>query len=234
LSVSHLSGLHDSAYRDAEPTRRSKLRILPVVYQAKRESRLPPAASLHHDEHYCGREPFYLVWPSECRKQISLRSWLASINLSGGSDDYRSWALMVHPAPGTRVSFSPCAPCRMTISDTLPDFRSKSVQLPSRVRPSRNTAMQGGFGRTEIHPALRTGPGRSVWRLHCRSGMLGPFSCKYLELMPIGKTRTYSQPFAYLLLSFIETDLLAESSSSEKFPFSKPRKTQERSVQFRD
>ena len=100
LSVSHSSGLHDSAYRDAEPTRRSKPRILLVVHQAKRESRLPPAASLHRDEHYCGQEPFYLVWPSECRKQISLRSWLASINLSGGSDDYRSWALMVHLAPG--------------------------------------------------------------------------------------------------------------------------------------
>jgi hypothetical protein len=82
LSVSHSSGLHDSAYRDAEPTRRSKPRILPVVHQAKRESRLPPVASLHHDQRYCGREPFYLVWPSECRKQISLCSWLASMNLS--------------------------------------------------------------------------------------------------------------------------------------------------------
>jgi len=43
-----------------------------------------------------------------------------------------------------------------------------------------------------------------------------------LELMLIGKMRTYRQPFAYLLLSFIRIDLLVESSSSEKFPFSKP------------
>ena len=100
MSVSHLSGLHDSAYRDAEPTRRSKLRILPVVHQAKRESRLPPAASLHHDEHCCGREPFYLVafgmW------EINIFVLLAGINqsVSGASDDYRSWALMVHLAQG--------------------------------------------------------------------------------------------------------------------------------------
>jgi hypothetical protein len=33
-------------------------------------------------------KPFYLARPLECRKQISLRSWLASINMSlGGSDN---------------------------------------------------------------------------------------------------------------------------------------------------
>jgi hypothetical protein len=69
------SVLRNSAYRDAEPIRKSKLRNHGAVYQTRHGSRLSLAPCWNYGERHCEREPFPLARLSGHRKHISSCSW---------------------------------------------------------------------------------------------------------------------------------------------------------------